>query len=434
MDWYMMAANQGYAYAQYCIGNLYGRGRGVQQDYDKAMEWYLRAGNQGLPAAQFNIGYMCLTGRGVAPDEAVALSWLSKAVSRKDVDVWSQFAMGYMCCNGLGVPKSESTAFPWLLKAARQGFPDAQYLVGSMYLNGFGVSQDCSKGLSWLIKSANHNNSDAQHEVGSMYLHGQGVPKNYLTAKEWLTKAVKFGCGEAKASLSEVQRLLDKDARPNGTLAGYANHQTLRTDFETMSLDTFLDTHVYHGSRKDGKSVPPFYLPVETPSGPDVVFVLHLDNHGYCSVFVQLKCRREMTRTKGQSSFSTAESDEAQGHLQETMLQKYCTGHPKRFLGVVIAYPFEFAGVESTFPEIRRNGRILHIQGHALQCISLSMDKNNFHDLCLKNHTQALDLLKENKRQLDQIDGGQGRDDQKDEPATKLRRCEDEDKDSRVDS
>ncbi|KAK5796948.1 hypothetical protein F5H01DRAFT_401262 [Linnemannia elongata] len=213
-------------------------------------------------------------------------------------------------------------------------------------------------------------------------------------------------------------------------IAGYANHQTLRTDFETMSLDTFLDTHVYHGSCKDGKSVPPFYLPVETASGPDVVFVLHLDNHGYCPVFVQLKCRREMTRTEGQSSFSTAETDEVQGHLQETMLQKYCTGHPKRFLGVVIAYPFEFAGVECTFPEIRRGGRVWLIQGDALQCISLNMDKNNFHDLCLKNHMQALDLLKENKRQLEQTDGDQGGDDQKDEPATKLRRCKDEGEDS----
>ncbi|KAF9327766.1 hypothetical protein BGZ91_001317 [Linnemannia elongata] len=194
-------------------------------------------------------------------------------------------------------------------------------------------------------------------------------------------------------------------------IVGYANHLTLGTDFETMSLDMFLDIHVYHGSCKDGKSVPPFYLPVETASGLDV-----------------------MTRTEGQSSFSTAESDEAQGRLQETMLQKYCTGCPKRFLGVVIAYPFEFAGVDSTFPEIRRGGRIWFIQGDALQCISLNIDKNNFHDLCLKYNMQALVLLKENKRQLDQIDGGQGGDDQKDEPATKLRRCKDEGEDSRVNS
>ncbi|KAF8945068.1 hypothetical protein BGZ52_010049, partial [Haplosporangium bisporale] len=59
----------------------------------------------------------------------------------------------------------------------------------------------------------------------------------------------------------------------------------------------------------------------------------------------------------------------------------------------------------------------------------------------------ALDLLTGIKRQLDQTEGGQGSDDQKDEPATKHRRCEDEgdndededshndeDEDSRMDS
>ncbi|KAF9904375.1 hypothetical protein EC991_002714 [Linnemannia zychae] len=72
------------------------------------------------------------------------------------------------------------------------------------------------------------------------------------------------------------------------------------------------------------------------------------------------------------------------------MLQTFCTSVPKRFLGVVIAYPAELAGVEGTFPE-------------------------------------ALDLLKGIKRQLDQFEGGQGGDDQKNEPPTKQRRCLDDD-------
>ncbi|KAF9216904.1 hypothetical protein BGZ59_007537 [Podila verticillata] len=46
---------------------------------------------------------------------------------------------------------------------------------------------------------------------------------------------------------------------------------------------------------------------------------------------------------------------------------------------------------------------------------------------------QALDLLTGIKRQLDQTEGGQGSDDQKDEPATKHRRCEDEGEDSHND-
>ncbi|KAF9119008.1 hypothetical protein BGX30_004152, partial [Mortierella sp. GBA39] len=217
-------------------------------------------------------------------------------------------------------------------------------------------------------------------------------------------------------------------------IAGYVNHLALGIDFKTLSLDEFLDAHVHHGSRKDGKRVPPFYHPAETPSGPDVAFVLHLDNHGYCPVFVQLKMRHKMKMPETLIAFSTVNADAVQGHLQEAMLQRYCTGYPKRFLGVVIAYPAELAGVEGTFPEVRRSERIWSAQGDTPRCISLRIDKNNIHGLFPQNHMQALDMLKGIKRELDQTDGRQVGDDQKDEPTTKHRRCEDEDEDSRVNS
>ncbi|KAF9543653.1 hypothetical protein EC957_000585 [Mortierella hygrophila] len=210
MDWYMMAANQGYAYAQLCIGSLYIKGRGVQRDPNKAMEWYLRAADQDLPAAQFNIGYIYLEGFGISKDRTIALDWLSKAVNRKDTDVWSQVAMGLMYSNGFGVPKSASAAYFWLLRAARQGLPLAQNLVGMIYREGKGVPQDFSEALSWLMKSANHNFADAQHHVGSMYLQGQGVPKDYSKAKEWYAKAANSGHENARTKLSEVQQLIDE--------------------------------------------------------------------------------------------------------------------------------------------------------------------------------------------------------------------------------
>ncbi|KAG9072140.1 hypothetical protein KI688_006364 [Linnemannia hyalina] len=217
-------------------------------------------------------------------------------------------------------------------------------------------------------------------------------------------------------------------------IAGYVNHLALGIDFKALSLDEFLDAHVHHGSRKDGKRVPPFYHPAETPSGPDVAFVLHLVKHGYCPVFVQLKMRHKMTMPETLIAFSTVKADAVQGHLQEAMLQRYCTGYPKRFLGVVIAYPAELAGVEGTFPEVRRSERIWSAQGDTPQCISLRIDKNNIHDLFPKNHMQALDKLKGIKRELDRTDGGQGSDDQMEEPTTKHHRCEDEDEDSRMNS
>ncbi len=184
-------------------------------------------------------------------------------------------------------------------------------------------------------------------------------------------------------------------------IVGYVNHLALGTDSGTMSLDAFLDAHIHHGSNKDGYPVPPFYHPAETPTGPDVVFVLRFDNHGYCPVFLQLKMRHKMTTLETELAFSTAKSEAVQGHLHEAMLDAFCTGSPKRFLGVVIAYPAELSGAEGTFPEVRRSERIRSAQGDIPQCISLRIDENNIHDLFPKNHTQALDLLKEIKQQLD---------------------------------
>ena len=76
MEWYLKAANQGSIIACYNIGTcflfycveydylyvgfLYNSGRGVTQDYKKAMEWYLKAGEH--VSAQFNIGrFFCLS-------------------------------------------------------------------------------------------------------------------------------------------------------------------------------------------------------------------------------------------------------------------------------------------------------------------------------------------------------------------------------------
>ena len=40
MKWYLKAASNGNANAKKNIGNLYYYGKGVPQDYAKAMEWY----------------------------------------------------------------------------------------------------------------------------------------------------------------------------------------------------------------------------------------------------------------------------------------------------------------------------------------------------------------------------------------------------------
>ena len=43
-EWYLKAAEQGYAKAQYCLGVIFDAGQGVRQDSLKAARWYRKAG------------------------------------------------------------------------------------------------------------------------------------------------------------------------------------------------------------------------------------------------------------------------------------------------------------------------------------------------------------------------------------------------------
>ena len=56
VDMWNNATNQGHIVAQLSLGNINHRGEGVVQDYKEALKWYLQAANQGLAQAQFELG------------------------------------------------------------------------------------------------------------------------------------------------------------------------------------------------------------------------------------------------------------------------------------------------------------------------------------------------------------------------------------------
>ena len=73
--WYRLAADQGDAIAQYNLGFMYGKGRGVPQDDKAAIRWYRLAADQGIASAQFNLGVMYATGEGVPQEYKKAHMW-----------------------------------------------------------------------------------------------------------------------------------------------------------------------------------------------------------------------------------------------------------------------------------------------------------------------------------------------------------------------
>lgn len=82
-------AEQGHAAAQYGLGIMYGKGRGVPQDDAEAVKWYHLAAAQGHAHAQYNLGIMYAEGRGVPQDYITAHMWWNIAASQGDNDAAS---------------------------------------------------------------------------------------------------------------------------------------------------------------------------------------------------------------------------------------------------------------------------------------------------------------------------------------------------------
>lgn len=153
------------------LGNCYAEGRGVEQDWKKAVECYEKAALQGNKEAQCKLG----------------------------------------CCyaDGSGVEQNVKEAVRWFGKAAKQGFAEAQFWIGNCYLEGVEVEQDFRKAVGWLERAANQEYAVATMMLAVCYLEGQGVVRNEERVANLLEKAVEQGIFTAKdyrgrSYLSEV--------------------------------------------------------------------------------------------------------------------------------------------------------------------------------------------------------------------------------------
>jgi uncharacterized protein len=119
-------AEQGDAQAQYHVGLLYHKGRGVPQDDAQARKWYARAAAQGQAKAQFGLGTLYFNGEGGPKDYQQALRWFRLLANQKEA--LAQTKLGIMYDDGEGVPKDKVKAYMWISLAATNGDKSAPML------------------------------------------------------------------------------------------------------------------------------------------------------------------------------------------------------------------------------------------------------------------------------------------------------------------
>ncbi len=150
-------AEQGDADAQYNLGVMYEKGRGVPQDYKIALKWFTLAAEQGFAFAQTNLG--------------------------------NAYA------NGRGVPQNDKTAVKWYTLAAEQGHADAQTNLGVMYGTGQGVIQDNVYAHMWLniAASSGHKSASKNRDIIAKRMTPSQLEKAQDLARECVRKNYK-GC------------------------------------------------------------------------------------------------------------------------------------------------------------------------------------------------------------------------------------------------
>jgi uncharacterized protein len=123
-------AEEGDGLAQYHVGMLYHKGRGVPQDDAQARKWYEKAAAQGQAKAQFSLGTLHFNGEGGRKDYQQALRWFRVAANQGMALAQTKLAIMYDY--GEGVPKDKVQAYKWLSLAAKNGDKSAPLLLSSL--------------------------------------------------------------------------------------------------------------------------------------------------------------------------------------------------------------------------------------------------------------------------------------------------------------
>ncbi len=236
--WYRKAAEQGYAAAQYDLGDLYLFGHGVHVDYVQGVTWFRKAAEQGYPAAQTDLAHFYLTGKYVPQDYAQAVYWYSTAAKRGNPD--GQAVLGTLYEEGRGVPQSYTEAYFWMsLAAANPELAGTYSFLAkedaderdriAAHLTRAELLKVQDRTLKWAADQADQQSRDdfeamkrevqqsqefahlkqkaeaggamEQYQVGYCYEEGDQVPQDYAQAAQWYLKSADQGFAAAQYSL-----------------------------------------------------------------------------------------------------------------------------------------------------------------------------------------------------------------------------------------
>ena len=200
------AAENGDAVAQVSLGNLYARGLGVKQSYEKAFYWYKKASNLNNSDGYVSLGLMYNLGQYVKQDFTRAVDLYRKAIEI-DNNATAKYNLSFAYLTGNGIRQNYSEGISLLKQAAEQDNSSAMLKLGNAYNKGkYGVDINYENAFALYKQSADLGDPIGQNNLAVMYYWGEGTGRNPIEAYKWFYIAANYGNYEkAKTSLEKLK-------------------------------------------------------------------------------------------------------------------------------------------------------------------------------------------------------------------------------------
>ncbi|MCJ9760914.1 SEL1-like repeat protein, partial [Agrobacterium sp. SHOUNA12C] len=228
------------------IGARYTDGRGVTADLKQAASWYQLAADKGYAPAQYRLASMCEKGNGLDRDLAKAKSYYEQAANQGNASAMHNLAV--LDASGTAGPQDYPTAANWFIKAANLGVSDSQFNLAILYARGNGVKQDLQESYKWFAIAAKGGDKDAaqkRDEVANAMkpdalegarakvdlwkvqpldagANGTNIPDEWTTGKGVNTASV-----DMKKAIRNIQAILNNNGFDAGAPDGSMGEKTV---------------------------------------------------------------------------------------------------------------------------------------------------------------------------------------------------------------
>ncbi|XP_066282750.1 protein sel-1 homolog 1-like isoform X2 [Branchiostoma lanceolatum] len=246
IQYYQFLAGKGDVQAQVGLGQLnYQGGRGVEQNYGRALDYFQQAAAAGNANAMAFLGKMHSEGAGdaVKPDNNTAFQYFKKAAEQGNPV--GQSGLGLMYMYGKGVEQDYSKAFKYFSQAAEQGWVDGQLQLGIMYYSGLGVRRDYKMAIKYFNLASQSGHVLAFYNLAQMHATGTGMMRSCHTAVELFKNVAERGRWSELMMEAHNQY---KDGNSNSALVMYTLLAELGYEVAQSNVAYILDqgsrTHV----------------------------------------------------------------------------------------------------------------------------------------------------------------------------------------------